>query len=124
MRRVVAILVLATALTPACGGNSGSSTSGSSPAAPTPPQTAEESWRATRAQFVSLANSSRQVDIVAQGSTVTMVFAGSNYTFTQTESGKPQQVQTGTWSASIDVMTLRPTGVTLNRTGFVGGPIC
>jgi hypothetical protein len=128
MRFVVAVLVLATALTPACGGNSGSSTSGSStsgsstsgsntsgsnPAAPTP-QTVEETWRATKAQFVSLANSSRRVDIVAQGSTVTMVFAGSNYTFTQTESGKPQQVQTGTWSASTDVMTLRPAGVTWN----------
>jgi hypothetical protein len=108
MRIFVATLILAAFLSPACGGGSSSS---SSPTAPTP-QTLEGTWRATKAQFVSKSSSSRQVDIVAQGSTVTMVFSGSNYTFTQTETGKPQQVQTGTWSASTDVMTLRPTGVT------------
>ena len=108
MRFVVAALVLALFLVPACGGGGGSS-----PVTPTP-QTIEGTWRATKAQFVSVASSSRQVDIVAQGSTVTMVFSGSNYTYTQTETGKPLTVQTGTWSASSDVMTLRPSGVTWN----------
>jgi hypothetical protein len=116
MRFVLAMLALVTVLLSACGGNSSSSSgastpSGSSPVAPTP-QTTEGTWRATKAQFVSAANSNRQVDIIAQGSTVTIAFAGSNYTYTQVESGKPQQVQTGTWSASTDVMTMRPTGVT------------
>lgn len=110
MRFLFAALVLATALTPACGSDSGG---GSNPAAPTP-QTLEGTWRATKAQFVSVANSSRQVDIIAQGSTVTIAYAGTNYTYSQTESGKQQQVQTGTWSASTDVMTMRPTGVTWN----------
>ena len=101
MRYVLATLVLATVLSLACGKNA---------VAPTP-ATLEGTWRAARAQFVSVAGSTRQVDIVAQGGAVTLALAGSNYTFTQTESGKPQTVQTGTWSASADLMTLRPSGV-------------
>jgi hypothetical protein len=105
MRAVIATFIAAAILVPACGG-----TNGSNPAAPTA-QTLEGTWRATRAEYVSVANSSKRADVVAQGTTVTMVFAGSNYTFTQTDPGKAPQVQTGTWSASVDMMTLRPTGV-------------
>ena len=106
MRFGVAAFVVVALLAPACGGGGGSS-----PAAPTP-QTLEGTWRATKAQFVSVNNASRQVDIVAQGSTLTLVFSGTNYTRTMTEPGQPPDVQTGTWSASTDVMTLRPSGVT------------
>jgi hypothetical protein len=106
MRFVVATLVLAVFLAPACGGKSGSN-----PAAPTP-QTLEGTWRATKAEFVSVASSSRRTDIVAQGSTLTLVFSGTNYTRTMTEPGHAPDVQTGTWSASTDLMTLKPTGVT------------
>jgi hypothetical protein len=106
MRLAVAILILAAILVPACGG-------GSSATAPTP-QTLEGTWRATRAEFVSVANSSKRVEIISQGSTLTLAFSGSNYTRTLTEPGQPADVQTGTWSASTDVMTLRPTGVTWN----------
>jgi hypothetical protein len=105
MRFFVACLVLAVFITPACGG--------SSPAAPTP-QTLEGTWRATRAEFVSAASSGRRSEVVSQGSTVTMAFSGSNYTFTMAEPGQAPEVQTGTWSASSEVMTLRPTGVTGN----------
>jgi hypothetical protein len=106
MRCVVATLVLGLFLAPACGGGGGSS-----PAAPTP-QTLEGTWRATKAQFVSVASSSRQVDIIAQGSTLTLVFSGTGYTRTMTQPGQPPDVQTGTWSASTDMMSLKPTGVT------------
>ena len=107
MRIVVATLVVALTLITACGGGK----SGSNPAAPSP-QTLEGTWRATKAEYVSVANSSKRVDVVAQGTTVTLVLAGSSYTFTQTDTGKAPQVQTGTWSASTDIITLRPTGVT------------
>jgi hypothetical protein len=106
MRVVIATFVVAAILAPACGGNNGSN-----PAAPTP-QTLEGTWRATKAEYVSVASSSKRVDVVTQGTTVALVLAGSNYTFTQTDPGKSPQVQTGTWSASVDMMTLRPTGVT------------
>ena len=108
MRFVVATLVLAVFLAPACGGGSSSN-----PAAPTP-QTLEGTWRATRAEFVSNANSSRRVEIISQGATLTLAFSGTNYTLTMTEPGQPPDVQTGTWSASTDIMTLKPSGVTWN----------
>lgn len=106
MRFVVATLVVAAILAPACGGKSSSN-----PAAPTP-QTLEGTWRATKAEFVSIASSSRRTDIVAQGSTLTLAFSGTNYTRTMTEPGYPPDVQTGAWSATKDIMTLRPAGVT------------
>jgi hypothetical protein len=105
MRFSFAILILVVLFTPACGGG------GSSSVAPTP-QTLEGVWRASRAEFVSAAGSSRRSEIVSQGSTVTLAFSGSNYTFTIAEPGQAPEVQTGTWSASSDVMTLKPTGVT------------
>ncbi len=104
MRFGYATLVMAVFLIPACGGNGGSNL--------TPTPTLQGTWRATRAQFVSIAAPTRQVDIVSQGGTVTMTFAGSSYTFTQTETGKPQQTHSGTWTASTDMVTLRPAGVT------------
>jgi hypothetical protein len=104
VRIVIAAFVVAVVLASACGGKD-------SPAAPTA-QTLDGTWRATKAEFVSVANSSRRVDVITQGTTVVLAFAGSNYTFTQTDPGKSPQVQTGTWSASVDMMTLRPTGVT------------
>ena len=109
MRVVIAAFIAAAILVPACGGSKGSN--GSNPAAPTA-QTIDGTWRATKAEYVSAANSSKRVDVVAQGTIVTMAFAGGNYTFTQTDPGKAPQIQTGSWSASTDMMTLRPTGVT------------
>ncbi len=104
MRYGYAALILAVGLVPACGGNSGSGVN------PTP--TLQGTWRATRAQFVSVAAPIRQVDIVPQGGTVTMTFTATNYSFTQTETGKAQQAHSGTWTGSTDMVTLRPTGVT------------
>ena len=106
MRIAFATLILAAILASACGD--------SSPAAPTA-QTLQGTWRATKAEFVSTTNSSRRVDIVAQGATVTLAFSGSGTPFTMTEPGSAPEVQTGTWSASSDVMTFV-------RTGFFGKP--
>ena len=108
MRIVVASLVAAAILTPACDKN------GSSPSAPTA-QTLEGTWRATKAEFVSVASSSRRIDVVASGATVTLAFAGNGYTFTLAQPGQAPIVQAGSWSASSDVMTLTRTGMSGNQ---------
>jgi hypothetical protein len=70
-------------------------------------------WRATKAVFVSVAPPTRTVDVVAQGTVVTLVLgADSTYTFTLAEPGVAPVVTTGTWSESIDVLTLTQTGAT------------
>ena len=108
MRIVVASLVAAAILAPACDKN------GSSPSAPTA-QTLEGTWRATKAEFVSVASSSKRIDVVASGATVTLAFAGNGYTFTLAQPGQAPVVQTGSWSASSDVMTLMRTGMSGNQ---------
>lgn len=108
MRIVVASLIAAAILAPACDEN------GSSPSAPTA-QTLEGTWRATKAEFVSVASSSKRIDVVASGATVTLAFAGNGYTFTLAQTGQAPVVQTGSWSASSDVMTLMRTGMSGNR---------
>ena len=118
MRAVLAALVVVATGAAGCGGDSdnGSSASGSSPAGPsTTPTVAtglEGSWRATKAEFVSAANSSKRVDVVAQGTTVTLVLSGSNFTYTITDPGKTPNVTSGTWTSSRDTMSLKPNGVT------------
>lgn len=62
-------------------------------------------WNATKAEFVSVANSSTKVDIVAQGWTLTLVFSASTFTMTIKEPGEADWVGSGTWSSSIDTMT-------------------
>ena len=108
MRIVAASLVAVAMLAPACDKNS------SSPSAPTA-QTLEGTWRATKAEFVSVASSSKRIDVVASGATVTLAFAGNGYTFTLAQSGQAPVVQTGTWSASSEVMTLVRAGASGNQ---------
>jgi hypothetical protein len=108
MRIFVVLLVAAAVVGSAC------SEDGSSPSAPTA-QTLEGTWRATKAEFVSIASSSKRIDVVAQGATVTFAFSGQNYTFTLAQPGQATVVQTGTWSASSDVMTLTRTGSSGNQ---------
>jgi hypothetical protein len=105
---MLATLVAAAMIAPACGDD------GSSPSAPTP-QTLEGTWRATRAEFVSATNSARRIDVVAAGAVVTFAFSGNNYTFTMAQAGQTPQVQTGTWSASSEVMTLVRAGSSGNQ---------
>ncbi len=63
-------------------------------------------WNATKAEFVSVANSATKVDIITQGGTLTLVLNTSTFTMTIKETGKADWIGTGTWSSSIDTMTL------------------
>jgi len=63
-------------------------------------------WRATKAEFVSIANSSKKVDIIVQGSTLTLVLDSSTFVLTITDPGESPLVRSGTWSSSTDVLTL------------------
>jgi hypothetical protein len=63
-------------------------------------------WDATKAEFTSVANSSTKVDIVAQGWTFVLVFNASTFTMTIQEPGEAAWVGSGTWSSSVDTMTL------------------
>lgn len=70
------------------------------------------SWQATRAEFISSANSNVRIEVVSRGTTVALVLdAAGTYTRTITDPGQTPDVETGTWSASQDVLTLRPTGM-------------
>ena len=90
-----------------CGG-------GSSNTAPSP-ATLAGSWKASRAEFVSASNSSIRVEAVSQGYTIviTLDSAGS-YQQVVTAPGESGETTTGTWSASSDVLTLKPAGVSFN----------
>lgn len=63
-------------------------------------------WNATKAEYTSVANSSTKVDIVAGGSTVVLVLNASTFTLTITDPGESPVAAGGTWSASVDVLTL------------------
>ncbi len=101
-----ATLVVAALVAVCCGG-------GNSTTSPTPPTTLAGAWKATRAEFVNASNSNQRVEAVAQG-LVFVLNLDSAGTFSQqtTEPGQPTETMTGTWSASSDVLTLRPSGVT------------
>jgi hypothetical protein len=63
-------------------------------------------WHATKAEYVSVANSGTKADIIAQGSTLSLVFSSGSFVLTITDPGQDSEVFNGTWSASKDVMTL------------------
>lgn len=84
---------------------------GSNPNAPSA-QTLAGTWKATRAEFVNRSNASQRVEIVALGTTLTLTLeAGGTYTQKITDPGQGGQTTTGTWSASKDVLTLKPAGI-------------
>jgi hypothetical protein len=64
-------------------------------------------WLATKAEIVSVANPAVKVDLVALGGTVRLVLTAAHaFTLTVSMPGEPQEVTTGTWSSSVDVLTL------------------
>jgi hypothetical protein len=116
MRTAFAVLVVVAIVAAGCGGDgdSGSSSSGSSPTSPsgTPAPTGlQGTWKATKAEFVSVASSSKRVDVVARGTTVTLALTGSDFVFTMTDPGQPARITNGTWTSSSDTMSLRPAGM-------------
>ena len=119
MRARFAALVVVAAIAANCGGDGGSSGSSSggsssptSPSGSTSPQGLEGTWKATKAEFVSAANSSKRTDVVAQGTTVTLALTGSSFVYTIADPGKPPNATSGTWTSSRDTMALKPNGVT------------
>jgi hypothetical protein len=71
-------------------------------------QTFIGTWKATKAEYVSVANSSTKDDIIAHGSTLTLVLDASTFVLTITDPGANPVVSNGTWSSSSDVLTLVP----------------
>jgi hypothetical protein len=63
-------------------------------------------WDATKAEFTSVANPSTKVDIIPEGWTLVLVFNASTFTMTIQEPGAAAWVGSGTWSNSMDTMTL------------------
>ncbi len=70
------------------------------------PEGLKGTWRATLAEFTSLANSSTKTNIIAAGSTVTLVLNETTAVLTITDPGESPSVYTANWSSSIDVLTL------------------
>jgi len=89
-------VIVAAAALAACGGSTGPS-----------PASLVGTWTATKAEFTWVANPGTKVNIVAHGSTVTLVLnADHTYTVTVLTPGEPDDVRTSTWSSSADVLTL------------------
>lgn len=64
-------------------------------------------WNATKAELVSVANPSIRLDVVALGGTVQLVLnENKTFTLTSTLPGEPAEVASGTWSSSVDQLTL------------------
>jgi hypothetical protein len=99
------VLLAVAALGVACGG-------GGSPT--TPSEVASGltgTWRVTRAEYINATNSAQSVDVIAQGTTMTLVLqAGGTFTLTIVDPGQAANVVTGTWTSSRDVLTIVRTG--------------
>ncbi len=72
-------------------------------------------WRASKAEYVSAANSSTKVDVVALGGTLvlTLTSAGT-FNVASTSPGEPAISWAGTYSASVDMISFNVTS------GFAG----
>lgn len=71
----------------------------------------EGTWRATSAEYVSPTNAGMRIEIVSQGSNVTLVLTGTNFTLTVPDPRVPSRVTNGSWISTSDTMTLTPAGV-------------
>jgi hypothetical protein len=122
MRVALASLAVFALVAVACGGGSStsgsssgaSSSDGSSPSGPSGTSSStgiEGTWKATSAVFVSVANSTKRTDVVAQGAVVTLVIASSGFTLTFFYPDRSPAVTTGSWTSSRDTLTLKPSGV-------------
>ena len=109
MQRLARVLLVAAAvLAASCGGGGGSD----NPVSPSTQATLTGSWKATRAEFVNASNSSLRVEVCGLGTTLTLTLeSGGTYTQKITDPGQAGQTTTGTWSASKEVLTLKPTGI-------------
>ncbi len=58
-----------------------------------------------------MTTSSKRVDVVASGTTVTLALTGSSFVFTMTDPGQTPNATNGTWTSSKDTMALTPAGM-------------
>lgn len=106
-RHSIFTLLVTAALAGGCGGSG-------SPTAPSA-ETLSGTWKATSAEFVSASNSSLRVEVVSRGTSVTLTIESSGaYTQRIAAPNQPEETSTGSWSASSDVLTLRPSGMSFN----------
>ena len=71
------------------------------------PDTLAATWNATQARFISVANPAQMADIVGMGGSVALTLNANNtFTMTTMTPGHPMEQMTGTWSSSVDVLTL------------------
>jgi len=75
-------------------------------------------WRATKAEYTSVATPANKVDIIAAGSTLTLVLSTSTAVLTITDPGESPVVLNANWSASVDVLTLTWTSGSSGETQF------
>jgi phosphoheptose isomerase len=105
VRAPCVVLLSGAALGLACGGGNSSTT---------PSQIAEGltgTWHATRAEYTSVANPALKLEVIARGTTMTLVLQpGGTFTLTIVDPGEAGNVVTGTWTSSRDVLTIVRTG--------------
>ncbi|MGE5360070.1 MAG: hypothetical protein ACM3NQ_13715 [Bacteroidales bacterium] len=108
MRVTARLVPLLMALVGVCCGGGGSSTAPS-------PTTLAGTWKASRAEFVSASNSGVKVEAVSQGYSILLTLeSAGTYRQVVTAPGESGETTTGSWSASSDVLTLKPAGVSFN----------
>jgi len=71
-------------------------------------------WRATKAEYVSKVTSGLSYEVVGRGGSVTLALTSSQFTYTLVKSGSSAQVTTGTWTSTLDLLTLNPSGVSFS----------
>jgi hypothetical protein len=72
-------------------------------------------WNATKMEFTRVANPTDKIDIIALGATFRITFAAdSTWQAIMTVPETAPDTTAGTWTASIDVLTLAETGVSGN----------
>ena len=71
------------------------------------PDTLAATWTATETQFISTTNPAQMADIVGMGGSVRLTLNANNtFTLTTMMPGHPMDQLSGTWSSSVDVLTL------------------
>ena len=106
MNRSLGILAVAATVLAAgsCGSPSG---------APPPDNPAiAGTWIATSAKYVSVADPNKSVDLVAQGSTVTLVMDETAFNLSIQTPGQNPTVYVGTWAQTYNGIELTPQGAT------------
>ena len=106
MRAFPLVLLAAAALNGSCGGSDSGFTNATQAT-----ETLVGSWRATKVEYTNRSNTTQKLDIVARGSTVTLVLeGGGTFRLTIADPGLAGNVVSGTWTATRDVLTIVTTG--------------